>query len=99
MAYRAEKGYSKGDKHPLLIYRLAADETLCYKFKWKRDNKESFAYVCFGCEDDVKAGKIGSVNSLRVKADYTEFLADPESVGHFCRPFRYLAVDAEQKYR
>jgi len=99
MIYRAERGSSKAGKHPLLIHRLAADNTLCYKFKWKRSNKESFGYVCLGCEDFSNVTKIGSVNSVRVGADYSEFLSDPESIGHACTPLLYLAVDAEQKYR
>jgi len=99
MVYIAEKGDSKAGIHPVLIYRLAADEKLCYKFRLKRTNTDSFAYVCLGCEDDAKLGSSGSITSVRVKADYTEFLSDPEAIGHLCKPFEYLAVDAQQKYR
>jgi hypothetical protein len=99
MAYLAEKSLSKSGTNPLLIYRLANDEGKCYKFKLKRVNRNDFSYVCLGCETTIEVDGPGSVRSVRVKADYTEFLSDPEAIGHFCKPLSYLAADIEQKYR
>lgn len=100
MAYLAEKALSKAGIHALLIYRSTTDDSKCYKFQWKRTNKNDFAYICHACEEAVDVGeKIGVVRSVRVKADYSEFLSDPEATGHFCEPLPYMAATVEQSYR
>ncbi len=100
MAFRAEKATSKSGKYPLLVYRLAEDNSKCYKFKWKRTNKSSFAYNCVECVDIANYDEnVGAINSLQVKKDYSEFLSNPESIGHFCEPLTYLDVNIEQTYR
>jgi len=99
MVYVAEKALSKYEKHALLVYRLASDDEKCYKFQYKRTNRDDFAYNCVGCDFATKNGALYTVKSIRVKADYSEFLADPEAVGHFCELLPYLTANVEQAYR
>jgi hypothetical protein len=61
MKFKAEKSLSEQDKHPLLIYRSTANPERYFKFCHKRDNKNTRAYICLGCQEAKDAGNEISV--------------------------------------
>jgi hypothetical protein len=99
LSYTTERG-----KHELLAHRLSSDTTKCYKFQFvkAKHNDGTSYYMCCGCVNAKKRRKSLSkttIKSIKVSADKTEFLSDPEALQHFCDPFDFVATQVTQIYR
>jgi hypothetical protein len=79
MEYLAERGLTESE-NVLLIFRSTINETSCFKFFQKRKNKDSYAFICLGCQNAKDAGHVISINSLRVTLDYRRFTTNPETI-------------------
>jgi len=106
--YRAIRGVSKYGDHPILVYQPSNSE-FCFKFRHKRTNSKSIAYVCLGCDEVWKSNPTATtVNSPLVNLDYSAFKNDPlnylthacmkEEYGNIYR-YKSLGVDVQQIYR
>lgn len=103
MEYLAIQGKSKSGRHPLLLYRSTANPGLCYKFQWKRTNKDCHMYCCLGCKAAQGRGNDVILHSIRVSLNYHQFLSNPEAISHRCLQldftFQHLAVNIQQETR
>lgn len=63
-----EYGYSKSNKHPILIYRSRRDPTKCFTFCCRRYNVLGGSYACVQCTAAYRSGKDNQVQLETIAA-------------------------------